>query len=97
MENSKYSCHSTRLNLCLLPRIIKLFLQYRYFDEIRLNIHDARIKKKEKRKEKIVRKSVVRVLHPAALFHDAVASRDKINRLLTTRHFITPSHLSFLV
>ena len=61
MENSKYSCHSTRLNLCLLPRIIKLFLQSRYFDEIRLNIHDARIKKRKKKRKDCTKKRGSRV------------------------------------
>lgn len=60
---------------------------------IPLNIHDTtgkRIKRKKKEKKDCARKSVVRVLHPAPFRRGC----DKINGLLTTRHFITLGHLS---
>lgn len=85
-------CDIERDLLCISFHVYQIILSL-YDLAIPLNIHDTtgkRIKRKKKKKKDCARKSVVRVLHPAPFRRGC----DKINGLLTTRHFITLGHLS---
>lgn len=84
--------HWTRLNLYLLPRVSNYSFSLRSRYSVKYTRHDRKENKKEKERKKkdCARKSVVRVLHPAPFRRGC----DKINGLLTTRHFITLGHLS---